>query len=215
MGTRIGIATGRETAKNRGVGPNVRLLQVQFTDETDVQTVQLVGQAGEESSPPNGSLIVAQAGGQAYKVAVGTDDGVEPVLEIGGKRIYSVDTNVEVIAEIRLDPDGTVTETTPNTQRVVQPDGTITEANQKVSVVMQPDGTLTVTNPGATITVSPAGVVTIDAPTVHMTGDLDVDGTITAPTVVGTADVVFGGKSSIAHVHGGIQIGIKNTEPPV
>lgn len=195
MGTRIGIVTGRETGKNRGTGLPVRLLQVQLTDVTDVQTVQLIEQAGEESNPPNGSLVAITAAGQAYKISTGIDDGIEPIMGPGGKRIYSTDSNGVVIAEIKLDPEG----------RILM-------ANPEVSIDIDPDGTITITNPGATISVSPAGVVDIDAPTVHMTGDLNVDGTITAPDIVGTVsvtapqvtgstEVTFGSISGSTHVH--------------
>lgn len=210
MGTRVGIVTGRVTAPNRNSDLSVRLLQVQLTDLMDVQTVQLVEQSGEESSPPLGSLVTVVNGGQAFKLAVGVDDGIEPIMDPGGKRLYSIDPAThKVIAELKFDPDGTVTETTPNCTRVTAP-----------------DGTFTLTNPGATITVSPAGVITINAPTVNMTGDLNVDGTITAPDIVGTTSViaplvtgstqvVFGGKDATTHIHSGVQTGVDNTGVPV
>lgn len=110
MDLRVGIVTGRETAVNREAGgPAVRLLQVQITDHNDVQTVQLVGQAGEEVNPPNGSLVLLLPGGLAFKLSAGTDDWVVPIMDIGGKRLYAIDpTTGDVICDIQLKPDGTV-----------------------------------------------------------------------------------------------------------
>jgi hypothetical protein len=57
------------------------------------------------------------------------------------------------------------------------------------------------------------GSVTITAANTHITGTLQVDGavtssaSVTAPTVTGNTDVIFGGKSSIAHTHSGVQTG--------
>lgn len=111
MELRVGIVTGRETVVNRETGgPSVRLLQVQITDHNDVQTVQLVGQAGEEVNPPNGTLVLVLPGGQAFKLSAGTSDWVVPIMDIGGKRLYALDpTTGEVSCDIRLNPDSSVT----------------------------------------------------------------------------------------------------------
>lgn len=110
MDLRVGIVTGRETAVNREAGgPAVRLLQVQITDHNDVQTVQLVGQAGEEVNPANGSLVLVLPGGQAFKLSAGTSDWVVPIMAVGGKRLYAIDPATgDVICDIQLKPDGTV-----------------------------------------------------------------------------------------------------------
>lgn len=149
MGTRIGVVTGRRTGQNRGVGPLVRLLQVQLTDETDVQTVQLVEQVGEESSPPDGSLVSVTSSGEAFKVSTGTDDGVTPILDIGGKRIYSTDpATAEVIAEVRLDPDGKITVSNPGATVTIDPSGVVTVDALTVHMTgdLIVDGTITAPN---------------------------------------------------------------------
>jgi hypothetical protein len=125
MDLSAGTVTGRETVVEGGV--TATLLHVQFTDFPDVQSVQLIGQAGEESNPPDGSLVVALALGEGTKVAVATNDGVAPELAPGAKRIYSV-ADGAVAAQILLEPDGTV--------RV---------GNMAASFTMSPEGVFTFT----------------------------------------------------------------------
>lgn len=125
MDTRLGIVTERRTGQNRGQGANVRLLQVMITDKNDVQTVQLIEQSGEESNPPNGTLITILPGALAQKLGVAANDGVTPVMGIGGKRIYSIDPATgQPIAEIRLEPDGTVNVFNAAASFTMNPDGT-------------------------------------------------------------------------------------------
>lgn len=88
---RIGKVTGRSTGKNRDGTDNVLLLQVEISDPDDVQTVQLMNPAGENSNPPDGSQVLIIDIGSAFKVAVATDDGIEPFGSPGDKQIYSVD----------------------------------------------------------------------------------------------------------------------------
>ena len=72
---------------------------------------------------------------------------------------------------------------------------------------------------GVSIT-SPTAVV-INAPAITLNGAVTATSTIaaatsvTAPQVTGTTNVTFGGKSGIAHVHGGVQTGAGNTGAPV
>lgn len=177
METRLGIVTGRTVAPNRGRGVPVRLLQVMVTDRSDVQTVQLIEQAGEESNPPDGSLVVLLPAGKAVKLAVSAHDGVTPDLEVGGKRIYSIGPDRQPIASLRLDPDGTITASNPGATVTIAPDGTVS---------ITADGELSITSPHTRIN-----------------GPLTATGTITAPTVVGTTDVTFAGKSAATHTHPG------------
>ena len=182
MEVRTGRVSERETKKNRDGADSVRLLQVIITDPRDVQTVQLASQTGEESNPPDGSAVVLVPAGPALKIAVATLDRVAPVLDPGGKRIYSTDAGgQDVKAEVRLDPDGKIT-------------------------VSNPGATITIT-PAGLVTIDAAGETVINSSkttinnNVEINGDLDVTGTATAPNVVGTTDVTFAGISGKDHVH--------------
>jgi phage baseplate assembly protein V len=185
-----GIVTGRRTDKNREGTESVRLLIVQVSDDFDMQTVQLVGQTGEESNPPNGSHLALIEAGSGFQLAVGSVDAIPPVLGVGGKRIYSTDADgAAVMASIRLDPDGTVT-------------------------VSNPGATITVT-PAGIVTVAADGEIRLNGSKTVVNSDLDVAGTITAPNVVGTTDVTGGGKVLSTHIHSGVQTGGGNTGAPV
>lgn len=105
---RIGLVTGQRTAVHHAGSEAGRLLQVQLTDGYDVQTVE-VPQAGVEYNPPPGTRVAVICAGSAYKLAAVFDDGVPPVMAVGGYRIYSTDSTGETpMADVRLQPDGTV-----------------------------------------------------------------------------------------------------------
>lgn len=50
--------------------------------------------------------------------------------------------------------------------------------------------------------------------TSQFNGSITATGTVTAPLVVGTTNVTFGGKSGIAHTHGGVDTGPDSTGAP-
>ena len=125
MGARTGLVTGRTTGKNRNRGTDVRLMQTVITDQDDVQTVQLVEQSGEESNPLTGSMVVLIPGANAAKLGIAVEDGITPIMAVGGKRIYSIDPSTQqVAAEVKLDPDGTVTVSNSAASFTMNPDGT-------------------------------------------------------------------------------------------
>jgi phage gp45-like len=215
MDARVGIVTGRRTAANRGEGVPVRLLQVMVTDQQDVQTVQLIEQAGEESNPPDGSLVVLLPVGLAFKLGVAVGDGVEPVLAIGGKRIYSIDPATHApIAELRLDPDGRIAATGPVASMVLAPDGTVTVDNGAASLTMTPTGTLLfhgvaaqfdcpVSAPAFAALTAGGGSGAITGVSAALTGNVTADGDVTAGAI-----------SLNSHTHTGVQAGGSSTGGP-
>lgn len=177
-----GRVTGREIGKNKDGAESVRKMQVIVTAPEDVQTVQLIGQTGEESNPPNGSVVVLLPIGESLQVGVATFDRVAPELGVGGKRIYSTDDTGEVVkAEVRLDPDGK-----------------ITLVNGGGSLTMTPDGLLTIDVSGETVINSSKTTINNN---VEINGNLEATGVITAPTVNGTTEVNFAGIPSSTHKH--------------
>lgn len=208
MDVLIGIVTGAEVKINRDGTVPGRLCQAVITDPEDVQTIEMTG-GSDEFHPPNGCRLLILEAGPDCKMVVGVDDGVAPVMEAGGKRIYSLNTGGEkVMAEVQL-----------------QPDGRIIIKNDAVSLTLDPDGKTTLVNGGGSFTMDPGGNFTFhgasstfDHPvtmqsTLAVTGaitassTIKASGTITAPTVVGSTDVTFGGKSGIGHKHGAVQNG--------
>ena len=87
---RTGIVTGREFKKNRD-GENDRLmLQVQITDADDIHSVEYMSPPGEDSNPPDGAKVLIIDAGRAYKIAIAADDNIQPSMEEGEKKLYSI-----------------------------------------------------------------------------------------------------------------------------
>ena len=208
MDVRIGIVSGGEIAINRDGTVPGRILQAVFSDMGDVQNVQTC-QNGEEHFPPNGAAVIAVEAGSAYKLAVAVDDGIAPIMEQGGKRVYSVDpTGAEVMAEARLHPDGKIELINSKASFTALPDGTITAANGDASFSMSPDGHFTFHGIGSTFD----HPVTMEQ-TLNVSGALSSELSITAPEIVGTTDVTFDGKSAATHIHTGGIISGKTGAP--
>ena len=94
----IGTITGQEIKKNRDGSIAVRLLQVQISNESDIQTVQYMGTAGEDSAPINGDKVQIFRIGSAFQFAVAVEDqnNVASVAE-GGKRLFSRDPSTGAV----------------------------------------------------------------------------------------------------------------------
>lgn len=96
--TQIGKITGQEIKTNRDGSIAVRLLQVQISNESDVQTVQYMNPSGEDSAPIKGDLVQLFSIGPAFKFAVAVEDqdNVASVSE-GGKRLFSRDPDTGAV----------------------------------------------------------------------------------------------------------------------
>lgn len=106
-GMQTGIVKSSEVKKNRDGDHDVRLLSVQMTDKDDVQTVEHMIEAGEDTNPPADSRVVIISIGSAWKIAISCDDGIAPEVEEGEKKIYSSDAG-EIKAYIHLKKNGDV-----------------------------------------------------------------------------------------------------------
>jgi len=97
----IALVKGFEIKKNRDGDKNVLLLQSEITDPEDIQTIEAFRGVGEDYNPPKGSRIIYLAAGNAYKIAVALDDGIEPdeSIEEGERELYS--SAVEADALVR------------------------------------------------------------------------------------------------------------------
>lgn len=103
----IGTVTGQEIKKNRDGSIAVRLLQVQVSNESDIQTVQYMGPAGEDSAPINGDKVQIFSVGPAFKFAMSVEDQGNPAnVDEGEKQLYSRDSNGAVAALINFMANG-------------------------------------------------------------------------------------------------------------
>lgn len=78
--------------KIRDAEKNTRNAQVQFTEEKDVQEVQLNQLSGFQSNPESETIVFVVENGVSYKISIAENDGVEPQnLETGERIVYSSD----------------------------------------------------------------------------------------------------------------------------
>jgi phage gp45-like len=107
MNILTGIVRGREITKNKDGTTNKILLQVELTSPDDIQTVEYINHDGEDSSPPDGSLVVVLAISQGYKIAIACDDGILAESVPGEKILYS-QLNGEKRTSIIMKTDGSL-----------------------------------------------------------------------------------------------------------
>jgi hypothetical protein len=98
----IGTITGIEFGKNKDGTADVRLLQVQISEESDIQTVEHFRQPGDDTSPIVGDKVVIFDIGESWKIAVSADDLVIPDVVEGAKKIYSRDAAGAISAFINF-----------------------------------------------------------------------------------------------------------------
>lgn len=107
MAVLTGKVRGREIKKNRDGITEKILLQVELTSPDDIQTVEWINHDGEDSSPPDGSLVIVVAISNSYKIAIACDDGILAESEPGEKILYSQLNGVKRTS-ISLKPDGSL-----------------------------------------------------------------------------------------------------------
>lgn len=103
----VGIVTGSETRKNRDSDTDRLLLQVRLSDIDDIQTVEFMSNAGDDTHPPLDSKVLVLSAGEAWKIAVASDDDVVPSMAVGEKKLYST-SGGSIQAYINLLSDGTI-----------------------------------------------------------------------------------------------------------
>lgn len=91
MAAEVEIGTVRATSVkvNRDGSDTVRMLDVELTGPTDVQSCQLVAPIGADSVPLDGDKVLVVRAGQAFPLAIPYQDGVIPDAAAGGVTLYS------------------------------------------------------------------------------------------------------------------------------
>jgi len=84
-----GEITGTKIEKNLDGENKVRILNVEVTEPDDTQKIQQVLHAGEDDGLVKGSTAVILEISPAYKIVIGIDDGIEPSMGDGEKKVYS------------------------------------------------------------------------------------------------------------------------------
>jgi hypothetical protein len=107
MKTYTGIVTGQSIEKNRDSENNVRMLQLELTEPGDVQGAQLMTFSGDDNSPPEGTKVTIIEISPSYKIAVASEDQIEPSVATGERKLYSQKNNA-IEAFIYLKNDGKI-----------------------------------------------------------------------------------------------------------
>ena len=100
-----GTVKGREIKKNRDGDEKVLILQVEISDPDDLQSVELITQAGEDYNPPDDSRVIITQSGRAWKIGIAVDDKIEPSVEVGERKSYSSE-NGTIKAQIYYKKNG-------------------------------------------------------------------------------------------------------------
>jgi len=87
----IGTVRGFNIDKNRDGLKNVLLLQVEMSDPDDIQIVEYMSYAGDDTIPPVGSIVTILSAGPAWKIAIACNDNIAPSMGEGEKKLYSSD----------------------------------------------------------------------------------------------------------------------------
>ncbi len=124
----------RQLTKNRDGSTDKILLQVELTSPDDIQTVEWINHDGEDSSPPDNSLVVVVAVSESYKIAIACDDGILSEASPGEKIIYS-QLNGAKRTSVFLKTDGSLIIDTKDTSGV-----------QKSVIELEPGGDISITS---------------------------------------------------------------------
>lgn len=162
-----GTVKGYEIKVNRNSEQKVLMLQVAISSEDDVQSVEYMTYAGDNSIPVIGSIVTILEAGRSWKIAVSSKDAIDfdDILKEGDRLFYSKDR----AATYKIGSDG----------KHVFNDGTIEAARNGDAV--------RVTIPANTFIVSVSGGSGTPAVGALNPTPIDVDGTIQE----GTSEVLF------------------------
>lgn len=149
----IGTVTGQEIRENRDGGVDVRLLQVQMAGD-DVQTVQYMPTAGDDSPPMVGDKVAVVPIGPSFRVAMGVQDSVVPTAEAGEKKIYSRDEDGNIAASCYLKENGTIEIENANVSVFIRANGRIDAENVNGSISLRPSGSIQLLNKAETSSVT-------------------------------------------------------------
>lgn len=109
MKAKLGTIKGSEIRKNRDSNSNSRILNAEISSREDVQTVELINGQGEDFNPEDEDVVLIISLGDAYKIGLLIDDGIEPDASIlpGEKEFYSKSSGVKK-AKLKLNKDSEV-----------------------------------------------------------------------------------------------------------
>lgn len=110
LNVHLGTVVGSAIETNMDGENDVRMLSAELSSAEDVQSIELIGQNGEQTNPLDDATVVILEITKAWKIAIALKDLVEPdaTLERGEKKIYAVDSSNNVIAWMYFKGDGSI-----------------------------------------------------------------------------------------------------------
>lgn len=178
-------------------------LSVQFTDESDVRSVQYMPGAGNDDCPLIGDIVCAEMFG-AILVATAVKSAGDPEAKPGERHITARDSS-GATAKIDLLPDGTVRVAAKDAAKVsLLPDGTINiAAKDTARADLLPDGTINIkskpdaSGAAASFSLLPDGTVNIETATAKIgllpAGTVNVETQAGAQIQAQSTGLVFAG----------------------
>lgn len=178
-----GKVLSSEVKPNRDLSKSVQMVEASITSPEDVQTIERISRAGEDSNPVPGTRMIIGQVGRAWKIVLCDEDDVEPSADPGDKYLYSTASDDATLkkAEVKLYNDGRIEISNDATSIRLDPSG---------SIDIESDTDLTITSPETTIESN----VTIN-------GDLVVNGSMSANSVEAQSSLVVGGIEMLTHIH--------------
>lgn len=102
----IGTVRGSEVIENKDSDEKSRMLQVEFTNADDLQSIEQLGATGEDSNPQEGARVIVVDLSPSYRVAIALSDEIEPSVDAGEKELYSYDDSGNKLVTVLLKSDG-------------------------------------------------------------------------------------------------------------
>lgn len=82
--------------------------ECEMSEKEDIKTVEVVAGHGRMVFPKAGSKLIGMRLQSGYIVAVACDDGIEPDIEEGEHKIYSIGPDGAVAASVLMKADGSI-----------------------------------------------------------------------------------------------------------
>ena len=121
MNIELATVSGFEIRQNQNSGRDVVMLQVYISDKTDTYSAQLFCGIGNNYIPPIDSTVLLVSINANFKIAIASDDGLDPLdSEEGEKVIYSSDDDGVRRAQITLAQEGNLELDSIDNNEVVQ-----------------------------------------------------------------------------------------------
>lgn len=98
----VALASNRESDQRRFIA------EVQISGGGDTRTVELWPVSGLDSLPPVGSRILVIPVSNSYLIGIAADDGVEPSVASGERRLYATDSGGAIAAEVLATAGGEI-----------------------------------------------------------------------------------------------------------